>query len=167
MAQHIGSPEWIDAYLEWTTESGTAAKGFLACGMDANVALDIAGAYLEWIDAPPAKERRAVAPSAVQPQREAVLLLALRTESECMHMLRQALDCGFPTSQALRVAMDALDCARSLLDSERRAWQALSTLRVDDDASVSWERRDWPGALANVEADVRALSGRILELRAH
>ena len=26
---------------------------------------------------------------------------------------------------------------------------------------------DWPSALANVEADMRALSGRILELRAH
>ena len=168
MAQHIGSPEWINAYLEWTdTESGTAAKRSLASGMDANVALDITSAYLEWIDAPPAKERRAVASGAVQPQREAVLLLALRTESEYMHMLRQALDCGFPTSQTLRVAMEALDCARTLLESERRAWQALSTLRVDNDASVSWERRDWPGALANVEADVRALSGRILELRAH
>ena len=168
MAQHIGSPEWIDAYLEWTdTESRTAARVLLAASMDAEAAMDITTAYLEWLDAPPAKERRAVASSAMQPQREAVLLLALRTESECMHMLRQALDCGFSTSQTLRVAMEALDCARSLLDSERRAWQALSTLRVNEDASVSWERRDWPGALANVEADVRALSGRILELRAH
>lgn len=171
MAQHIGSPEWIDAYLEWTdTESGTAAKKSLASGMDA--AMDITTAYLEWIDAPPAKERRAVLSGAVQPQREAVLLLALRTESECMHMLRQALDCGFPTSQTLRVAMEALDCAKSLLESERRAWQALSTLRVDDapGARIPWDheaRTDWPGALANVEADVRALSGRILELRAH
>jgi hypothetical protein len=169
MAQHIGSPEWIDAYLEWTgIEFTTAARMWLASEVDANAdAADASTAYLEWIDAPPAKERRAVASGAVQPQRESVLLLALRTESECMHMLRQALDCGFPTSQTLRVAMEALDCARSLLDSERRAWQALSTLRVDNDASVSWERRDWPGALANVEADVRALSGRILELRAH
>ena len=162
MAQHFGSPEWINAYLEWTSTEFSAAWE-----MNAGVSEDITTAYLEWIDAPPATERRAVASNALQPQREAVLLLALRTESECMHMLRQALDRGFPTSQTLRVAMEALDCARSLLDSERRAWQALSTLRVNDDARVSWERRDWSGALANVEADVRALSGRILELRAH
>jgi len=167
MAQHIGSPEWINAYLEWTDTEFSVASG-----MDADAATDITAAYLEWIDAPPAKERRALAFTVGEPQREAVLLLALRTESECMHMLRQALDYGLPTSQTLRVAMEALDCARSLLDSERRAWQTLSTLRVDDalGARISRDREsraDWPGALANVEADVRALSGRILELRAH
>ena len=170
MAQHISSPQWINAYLEWTnTEFSTAAKMSLASGMDADVAVDITSAYLEWIDAPPAKDRRAVASSAAEPQREAVLLLALRTESECMHIVRQVLDSGLPASQTLGLALEALDCAKSLLESERRAWQTLTALRVDD-ARIFREREtrtDWPCALANVEADVRALSGRILELRAH
>jgi hypothetical protein len=171
MAQHIGSSEWINAYLEWTnTEFSTAAKMSLASGMD--LAEDIATAYLEWIDAPPAKERRALGASAAEPQREAVLLLALRTESECMHIVRQALDSGLPTSQTMQLALEALECAKSLLESERRAWQTLSALRVDDrsERRISWKREsgmDWPGALASVEADVRALSGRIFELRAH
>jgi hypothetical protein len=124
MAQHLGSPEWITAYLEWTNTEFSVASG-----MDADVATDIATAYLEWIDASPAKERRAPAFRAGEPQREAVLLLALRTESACMQIVRQALD------------------ARISCDIE--------------------SGMDWPSALASVEADMRALSGRILELRAH
>ena len=124
MAQRIGSPEWINAYLEWTNTEFAVASG-----MDADAATDIATAYLEWIDAPPAKERRAPAFRAGEPQREAVLLLALRTESECMQIVRQALDA-----------------------------------RISSDIEAGM---DWPSALANVAADMRALSGRILELRAH
>ena len=124
MAQHIGSSEWINAYLEWTDTEFSVASG-----MDADAAMDITAAYLEWIDASPARERRALVFTAGEPQREAVLLLALRTESECMQIVRQALDA-------------------------RIAWDLESGM-------------DWPGALASVEADVRALSGRILELRAH
>jgi hypothetical protein len=164
MAQHIGSTEWISTYLEWTNTEFS-----LASAMNADTVEDIATAYLEWIDAPPAKERRALVPGAAEPQREAVLLLALRTESECMHIVRQMLDSGLPASQTLQTALEALDCAKSLLESERRAWQTLSALRVDD-ARLSWSRAsgvDWPSALADVEADVRALSSRVLELRTH
>ena len=115
MAQHTGGSDWINAYLEWTDgEIGISGQLFAVSGMAAgdDWAEEIASVYLEWIDA---------APKATQ--REAVLLMALRTESEFMHILRQALE---------------------------------------DET-----RMDWPCALENVEADVRALSGRILELRAH
>ena len=164
MAQHIGSTEWINTYLEWMNTEFS-----LDSGTDTDATHGIATAYLEWIDAPPARDRRAAKPSAAQPQREAALLLALRTESECMHIVRQALDSGPATSQTLQAALEALDCAKNLLESERRAWQALGALRVEDPFG-SRDREfgmDWPCALANVEADVRALSGRILELRAH
>lgn len=58
------------------------------------------------------------------------------------------------------------------LDDERRAWQTLSALRIGERrrARIGWDedsRMDWPGALESIEADMRALSGRILELRAH
>ena len=56
MAQHIGSSEWINAYLEWTDTEFSVASG-----MDADAAMDITAAYLEWIDASPARERRALA----------------------------------------------------------------------------------------------------------
>lgn len=126
MTQHSSSSEWISAYLEWTdSEVGTTSQrsAFPVAIAGANGGEDIAAIYLEWIDSAPAQH--AATAFAAEPLREAVLLMALRTESECMHILRQALDDGRPTSQTLRLALD------------------------------------------NVEADVRALSGRILELRAH
>jgi len=115
MTQIGGGSDWINAYLEWT-EAGSGASGqlFAIPAMEAgdDRAEETAAVYLEWIDAAP-----------IATQREAVLLMALRTESEFMHILRQALD--------------------------------------------NESRMDWPCALENVEAGVRALSGRILELRAH
>jgi hypothetical protein len=175
MTQHIGGSNWIDAYLEWTDgEIGMSEQLFAVSGVEAgdDWAEETAAVYLEWIDAEPAAMRRAAAILAPEPLREAVLLMALRTESECMHILRQALDAGRPTSQTMQLAMEALDCAKNLLDDERRAWQALSALRLDEPsgARIAWDDEtgmDWPCALENVEADVRALSGRILELRAH
>jgi len=126
MAQHIGNPDWISAYLEWTEdEFGMSGQRFAVSAMEAcdGWTGEAAAVYLEWIDEGAAAAQRAAAPVAVEPLREAILLMALRTESEFMHILRQALD---------------------------------------DDAGM-----DWPGALESVEADVRALSGRIHELRAH
>jgi hypothetical protein len=143
MTQRTGGSDWINAYLEWTET-----------------------------DAAPSAKPGAVADASRESLREAILLMALRTESECMHILRQALDDGEPTPQTLRLAMEAIDCAKTLVADERRAWQALRALRLEDQplAWIAWaadSRMDWPYALEDVEADVRALSGRILELRAH
>ena len=154
MTQHTGSSEWIDAYLEWTeTDFGTDEQPFAYWGVDTGFD---ASANL----------------AAPEPLREAVLLMALRTESECMHILRQALDEGIPTTRTLRLAVEAIECAKSLLDNERRAWRALEALHPEDarGARIDWSgasQLDWPCALENVEADLRALSGRILELRPH
>ena len=175
MAQHIGGSDWISAYLEWTdAEIGMSGQSFAVSGIETgdDGVEDSAAVYLEWIDAGPTAVQRAAAVFAPEPLREAVLLMAVRTESECMHILRQALDDGHPTSQTLRLAMEALECARNLLDDERRAWQALNAMRFDEPPGAriirdDESRMDWPCALENVEADVRALSGRILELRAH
>jgi hypothetical protein len=164
MTQLTGGSDWINAYLEWTdTEFGMSSELIAVSRMGAgdDWAEESAAEYLEWLDT-----------ESTATQREAVLLMALRAESECMHMLRQALDEGHPTSQTLRLAMETLDCAKNLLDDERRAWQALSALRIEEQplAWIAWDddsRMDWPCALEDVEADVRALSGRILELRAH
>jgi len=164
MTQIGGGSDWIGAYLEWTdAEFGMSRELFAAPGMDAGdgSAEDTAAVYLDWIDT-----------ASTATQREAVLLMALRAESECMHMLRQALDDGRPTSRTLRLAMEALDCAKHLVDDERRAWQTLNDLCLAEQplAWIAWgddSRMDWPCALEDVEADMRALSGRILELRAH
>ncbi len=126
MAQLGGSSDWISAFLEWTdAETGMSAQSFAVAGMEAGDgwAEETATVYLEWIDAAPATPQRAAPLLAPEPLREAILLMALRTESEFMHILRQALD---------------------------------------DESGM-----DWPTALEDVEAGVRALSGRILELRAH
>jgi hypothetical protein len=128
MAQLTGGADWIGAFLEWTEgEFDGAGRPLAAPAMEAgdSRAEDTVAVYLEWLDAAPAFGQRAAAPD---PLREAILLMALRTETECMHILRQVLEDGRTDARTLRLAM---------------------------------------GELENVEADVLALSGRILELRAH
>lgn len=130
MGQHFDNSQWISAYLEWTeTEPGMSRPYALAAADDgADDSVEIAVTYLEWIDAAPRQDRRARAPLSQSALREAALLMVLRTESECAHILRQALADDHSTSQAMQLAIETLD---------------------------------------NIDADVRALSGRILELRAH
>jgi hypothetical protein len=130
MTQPFESSHWISAYLEWTdTDPGMGRPPALTgADSDAFGNDDLAAVYLEWIDAAPVRDRRARAPVSRSSLREAALLMVLRTESECAHILRQALEDDKSTSQAMQLAMEALD---------------------------------------KIETDVRGLSGRILELRAH
>lgn len=113
MARHIGSPDWIDAYLEWTDREPGIGDRFLAyCGDDDGE--DVATVYLEWIDAAPAVAQVAAQVANTEPGmpdllRQTVLLMALRTESECVHLLRQALDSGEPTARTLRLAVETLE----------------------------------------------------------
>lgn len=177
MTQYSGNAEWINAYLEWTeSEPGeVVAEPFADRGVEASVnsAMDIAAVYLEWMDeAAGAAQRTAIDFGTPDLLREAALLMALRTESECVHILRQALDNGDPTSHTLRLAVEALEYAKSLLENERRAWHALSAIRDGDGPGrrIAWTAEPataWPYALETLEADVRALSGRIVELQAH
>ena len=130
MTQHIDSSQWIGAFLEWTNTEPSVVALLAAPGADADDdgAQNAADVYLEWLDAAPPRDRRARAPVSQSALREAALLVVLRTESECAHILRQALEDDRSTSQAMQLAMETLD---------------------------------------SIDANVRALSDRILELREH
>jgi hypothetical protein len=87
-------------------------------------AADWIGAYFEW------QEASAAAPFAYPSQdsspevalcssREAVLLAALRAESDCLFVLRDALSGGAGSSRALQLALETLDAAQWLLRGEQ------------------------------------------------
>ena len=73
MDQDRSTQQWVSAYLEWIdVQAGEAAF------QTRQVFIERRGI-----------DRRASAP---EPSREDVLLIALRAESDCVHLLRQALD---------------------------------------------------------------------------
>ena len=143
MNPYATDPEWVEAYLEWMDETAGPSIG------------------------------AAFEPATPDVLREAVLLMTLCTGSECVHILRQALDEGSPTSHTLELAAEALAQASNLLDDERRAWRALHELRGGTAPRERFAAEpdvpfDWPYSLErNMESDLRALSGRVLELRSH
>lgn len=178
--------DWIGAYLEWTQCEWTeTAASSPAQGGSAASDGDFTSAYLEWLDAGvPARAPLASARGATPARRasdvlgggsgfhEAVLLAALHTESDCLHILRQILDGGAPNRGTVRLAVEALEYAHRLLDDERSAWRVLSALggngrRRSSDAWRSGLDADWPHALENVAADVQALTGKVLALHVH
>ena len=178
--------DWIGAYLEWTHgEWMEIASSSLARGGIGATDGDFPAAYFEWQDAStPAQQP--VAPYCVRTParraadvignatgfREAVLLAALHTESDCLHILRQTLDGGATNPGAVRLAIEVLEHAHRLLDDERSAWHALSALSGNGRrrASDAWRtgfEADWPHALEDVATDVRALTGKVLALQLH
>jgi hypothetical protein len=87
-------------------------------------AADWIAAYFEW------HESNAAAPSSYSPQsflpaialeipHEAVLLAALRAESDCLFVLRDAMSNGAGSSRTLQLALEALDSAQWLLREEQ------------------------------------------------
>lgn len=186
MDQINNAPDWIGAYLEWTqgewtkVAASSSASGGLAAGDG-----DFPAAYLEWLDAgvparAPLLSNRGATPArrasdvfgGTSGFHEAVLLAALHTESDCLHILRQILDGGAPNRGTVRLAVEALEYAHRLLDDERSAWRVLSALggngrRRSSDAWRSGLEADWPHALDNVAADVQALTGKVLALHVH
>ena len=178
--------DWIGAYLEWTqcewTETAASSQ---AHGGSAASDGDFTAAYLEWLDAGlPARAPLSTSRGATPARRasdvfggtsgfhEAVLLAALHTESDCLHILRQTLDGGAPNRGTIRLAVEALEYAHRLLDDERSAWRVLSALggngqRRSSDAWRTGFEADWPHALENVAADVQALTGKVLALHVH
>jgi len=175
---------WINEYLEWMDPGSSGISATPAISADAN--MDFVAAYLEWIDSAPSVTApgratvvaHAPAPAGIEiyrPEalREAILLMALRTESECVHVLRQVVDQGDATSRTVELAAEAIAYAERLLEDEQTAWRALTALRSADtrQSSVAWQsdlnNSDWPHALEGVMADVRALTGRVLALHTH
>ncbi len=102
---------------------------------------------------------------------EAVLLDALQMETECVHIVRQILDSGLRSPEALSLALDTLRNANELLMNEERAWHALCAKRRFQFALTplgAWGNQidyDWSHALGDMAADVHALTGRVLALQ--
>lgn len=187
MDQIDNAPDWIGAYLDWTQieQELTPANSTGGGRRAAPVSDFFSTAYLEWLDASLPAQPQTWAIRATMPARraadvfggasgfhEAVLLAALHTESDCLHLLRQVLDGGAPNRGTVRLAVEALEYAHRLLDDERSAWRVLNALGGNGRrrASDSWRTgfdADWPHALENVAADVQALTGRVLALHVH
>lgn len=180
MDQTSSAPDWVGAYLDWTQIERMELKAIIATAES-----DYPAAYLEWLDASgtapalPGNSRGAVPARRASDVfggasgfHEAVLLAALHTESDCLHLLRQVLDAGAPNRGTVRLAVEALEYAHRLLDDERSAWRVLSALggngrRRSSDAWRTGYDADWPNALENVAADVQALTGRVMALHVH
>jgi hypothetical protein len=192
MSAYAMSGDWIAAYLDWgqwgaeglrtIAQAPIAAEGIaeaLACSSE-----EAAAAYLEWIAPAPAAEtlsraldsaRRAPPPDdtgTLDALRESMLLTALRTEADYLHILRRVMDAGEAALPARKLVVDALTQAEKLLEEEQRAWSALRGLRNGELREARAEREGdllagWPLALEGVAAEVHALAGRLLDLQVH
>jgi len=186
MERDKGGTDWISAFLEWTFNESERAWADLRAHDDAVLASEgeeeIAGAYLEWIDASPLAaagphfgiDRRGLrgGTGLLDLSREGVLLMALRTEADCVHMLRQVLEMDGAGAGSLRMAIEGLEEAQRLLEGEQRAWHALMDLRqagwsMPEKLWSSGFDQEWPSALDNVAAEVRALAGKVLAMHPH
>lgn len=186
--QDRSGTEWISAFLEWTFSESNRSPAELRAHNDSviasEVACEIAEAYLEWIDAAPiaaaavrsqfALDRQAVenGTDALDFSREGILLMALRTEADCVHMLRQVLEADGAAPGTLRLAIEGLEDAQRLLEGEQRAWHALMDIREEGWTTPEriWSSgfdQEWPSALESVAAEVRALADKVLAMHPH
>lgn len=78
METRTGHTDWIAAYLDW---SHPGVREPAAAAMELKGSDEIAAAYLEWIDA-----------AQGDISREAILLSALRAQSDCVQVLRRLLE---------------------------------------------------------------------------
>ena len=163
--------DWVAAYLDWAQWDAAIMPALSATdGISETVTCsseETAAAYLEWIVAAPIagaetiarardSTRRVFPPDDAETLdafRESILLTALRTEADYLHILRRVMDAGDAAFPARKLVVDALVQAEKLLEDEQRAWGALRGTR------------DRP--LEGVAADVHALAGRFLELQVH
>ena len=192
MDRSKSTADWIAAYQEWTNADYRVSEWswFVRDGAgeaSASHTDRFAAAYLEWAeDARAALQQdsgfrlaadvgnlRAAGDMGNQLDalREAVLLEALRTESDCIHILRQTLDAGGTAADTVRFAFETVERADRLLEDEQRAWKVLKALRRPDPAqsggAATWRidaEDDWSHALEDVVADMHALTGQVLAL---
>lgn len=187
MDQNRFAVDWIGAYLEWSNSDDPAAgsSSFRSNGIvepSADAGGEFPAAYFEWMDAiEPARQadfrEYAIAAAADSGGggaagerdafREVTLLAALQTEADCVHILRRILDGGGATPGTVKLVCEAIGHAERLLEEEQSAWHALTGLRRGD--LPQWRATaptnfaaDWPHALEDVAADVRALTGKVL-----
>lgn len=187
MGQIDSAVNWIEAYLEWA--NADAQSGWLdppprsSSDTKAEAAEEFVAAYLKWVDAAQSPEdpgsRGPGRNAGRSPEdmrkldvfREAVLLVALSAESDCMHILRQMIDDGQSNPLAVQLATEALGHAHKLLEDERNAWRALTALRNCDRrrSQAAWSAAtdgEWPHAIETMAADVHDLTGKVLALQA-
>jgi hypothetical protein len=182
--------DWVAAYLDWAQWGAAIAPTLFASdGISEAVTCsseETATAYLEWIVAAPTAAAEALVrtrdsagrtlprddAATLDAFRESMLLTALRTEADYLHILRRVMDAGDAAFPARKLVVDALIQAEKLLEDEQRAWCALMGLRNGEllEPRAQGERdflAGWPLALEGVAADVHALAGKLLELQVH
>lgn len=190
MNQSTSTCDWVREYLDWTQPDGWAigasshARG-AAVQSSADAGEEFVTAYLDWMNwvEPVHAARspyRAVARYSVRSGDdragpdvfEEALLAALRTESDCLRLLRGILDAENTPPRIVKFASRTVKHAERLLEDERRAWRSLAALRHYNFAHsrVAWDpahETQWPHALEEVAADVRALKGTVLAIQHH
>jgi hypothetical protein len=190
MNQSKSTFDWIGEYLDWTQPDGwTVGASPHATGGPAQASADVGQefvtAYLDWMDwVEPVRAAkspyRAIARDSVGSGGdmagldafEEALVAALRTESDCLQLLRRVLDAGKTPPRIVRFASKTLMHAERLLEDERRAWRSLAALRHYDwpHSRLAWDsgdETDWPHALEEVAADVHALQGTVQAMQRH
>lgn len=110
MDQIKSSVDWMVEYLEWSSAGERDALPRVLATVSVEAASDGAGdgfatAYLEWMDAAQAMTE----PDFNLARREAALWAALRTESDCVHMLRQLLEARDAPPRSVSFAFDTLE----------------------------------------------------------
>lgn len=174
--------DWIDASLGWSNIDW-AATSPMTTQEDSDV--DFCAAFLGWMDENPLTGREKRDPSgqtrgqrasdavaSTYGLREAILLAALHSQSDCLHILRQIVANGGTNVGTLRLAVEALDHAQRLIDDERLARQALDDLhgfgqRRASDHLQSSINSEWPRAIEHVVADVRSLTNTVMAMQFH
>lgn len=182
--------DWVGQYLDWIQPDGwTGDSNSQAYGSPAQSSADVgegfATAYLDWMDwvepvrAAGAPYRAGARNSAWSGDDmagldvfEEALLAALRTESDCLQLLRGILDAGKTPPRIVKFASRTVAHAERLLEDERRAWRSLAALRRYSFAHsrAAWDPGDetqWPHALEEVAADVHALKGTVQAIQHH
>lgn len=190
MNQSKSTFDWVGEYLDWTQPDGWAiGASSHAPGAPAHSSADageeFVTAYLDWINwvEPVRADRspyRAAARDSVRSGDdmagldvfEEALLAALRTESDCLQLLRGILDAGKTPPRIVKFASRTVKHAERLLEDERRAWRSLAALRHYSFAHsrAAWDPgydTQWPHALEEVAADVHALKGTVLAIQHH
>jgi len=181
--------DWVGEYLEWTQPDGWAIgsssnpfSGPVQSSADAGE--EFATAYLDWMNwEEPVRAARSAYRAGVRNSArgdddmsgldvfEEALLAALRTESDCLRLLRGIMDADNTPPRIVKFASRTVKHAERLLEDERRAWRALPGLsRWDLPQSSTARRTDFettsPHAREGVAADVQALTGTVLALQA-
>jgi len=174
--------DWTGAYLDWMEgEVDLIDEAAILAMEDAGDGVDFTAVFLEWMESPPRRNRRAddrivvaAVPENGSPEhelrRENTLLDALHMEAECVHILRQILDRGSQSEETLGLALETLRSANELLADESRAWHALRAQKrwhIALSPKAAWENQldyHWTEALDHVAADVQALTGRVLRM---